>query len=231
MRLAGDIVSVLDAPNAGQSELVVSSPPEWPAALDEHKSRNVAKMADQLAANPQPMHFYNALREVRDVVRRHPELYLVNEGANTLDVGRDVIDMEVPRRRLDWGTWGIMGIGMGYAIGAAAPMGQPVLTVQGDSAFGFSGMEVETLCRYRPPVAVLILNNGGVYRGDDVDPAGPDPAPTVLARTPITNGLSRRSAGVGHHVRTRRCSASTAMRCSPNSGTRPTGSTRCGPRT
>ena len=92
---------------------------------------------------------------------------MVNEGANALDVARNVIDMEVPRHRLDSGTWGVMGIGMGYAIAAAVETGQPVVAIEGDSAFGFSGMEIETICRYRLPVTVVILNNGGVYRGDE----------------------------------------------------------------
>ena len=72
-----------------------------------------------------------------------------------------------------------MGIGMGYAIAAAVETGKPVVAIEGDSAFGFSGMEIETICRYRLPVTVVILNNGGVYRGDEA-PTGNDPAPTVL---------------------------------------------------
>jgi len=62
---------------------------------------------------------------------------LVNEGANTLDLARGIIDMYQPRKRLDVGTWGIMGIGMGYAVGAAIETGKPVLCVEGDSAFRF----------------------------------------------------------------------------------------------
>jgi oxalyl-CoA decarboxylase len=68
---------------------------------------------------------------------------------------------------------------MGYAIAAAVETGQPVVAVEGDSAFGFSGMELETICRYRLPVITVVLNNGGVYRGDDASPTD-DPAPTFL---------------------------------------------------
>src|ERR1700733_13521068 len=67
-----------------------------------------------------------------------------------------------------------MGIGMGYAIGAAIETGKPVLAVEGDSAFGFSGMEIETICRYQLPVCVVIFNNDGIYRGPGVNATPPD---------------------------------------------------------
>jgi oxalyl-CoA decarboxylase len=86
--------------------------------------------------------------------------------------------MRVPHR-LDSGTWGVMGIGMGYAIAAAVETGEPVVAIEGDSAFGFSGMEIEAVCRYNLPVVTLVLNNSGVYRGDEASTTG-DPAPTAL---------------------------------------------------
>ena len=142
-------------------------PTGWTDELAERRARNDATMRKRLDEDPHPMQFHNALRAVRDVLQDHPEVYLVNEGANALDVARNVIDMQLPRHRLDSGTWGVMGIGMGYAIAAAVETGHPVVAVEGDSAFGFSGMEFETICRYRLPVIVVILNNGGVYRGDE----------------------------------------------------------------
>ena len=83
-----------------------------------------------------------------------------------------IIDIYQPRKRLDVGTWGVMGIGMGYAVAAAIETGKPVLAVEGDSAFGFSGMEIETICRYKLPVCVVVFNNNGIYRGTDMNPAG-----------------------------------------------------------
>ena len=115
------------------------------------------------------MDYHGALGVLRTVVKERPDAILVNEGANTLDLARGVIDMYQPRKRIDVGTWGIMGIGMGYAIAAAVETGKPVLAVEGDSAFGFSGMEVETICRYKLPVCVVIFNNDGIYRGTDVN--------------------------------------------------------------
>ena len=121
-------------------------------------------MAANLNASPNPMDFYSSLRAIRDVLANKPDIYVVNEGANTLDFGRNIIDMHQPRKRLDCGTWGVMGIGMGYAIGAAVVSGKPVVAVEGDSAFGFSGMTIETIRRYRLPIVVVVFNNGGIYR-------------------------------------------------------------------
>jgi 2-hydroxyacyl-CoA lyase 1 len=72
------------------------------------------------------------------------------------------------RLRLDAGTYGTMGIGMGFAIAAAVVHpDKPIISVTGDSALGFSGMEIETACRYKLPVKVVVLNNGGIGRGID----------------------------------------------------------------
>ena len=119
----------------------------------------------------------------------------------TLDFGRDIIDMHQPRKRLDSGTWGVMGIGMGYAVGAAVVSGKPVVAIEGDSAFGFSGMEIETICRYHLPIVVVVFNNGGIYRGDDVNRSGgADPSPTVLMKNARYDKLIEAFDGTGHHV-------------------------------
>ena len=198
--LAGDITSVITALDDGLQRHPVLCPADWRAELAQRRERNAASMSQRLADDPQPMRFYNALRPIRDFIRDHPEVYLVNEGANALDVTRNVVDMRVPRHRLDSGTWGVMGIGMGYAIAAAVETGQPVIAVEGDSAFGFSGMEIETICRYRLPITVVILNNGGVYRGDGVHPHGTDPEPTVLAPRAHHERLIEAFGGTGYHV-------------------------------
>ena len=94
-----------------------------------------------------------------------------------------------------------MGIGMGYAIGAAVTSGKPVVAVEGDSAFGFSGMEIETICRYSLPIVIVIFNNGGIYRGDDVNRSGgKDPSPTVLMKSARYDKLIEAFGGTGHHV-------------------------------
>jgi oxalyl-CoA decarboxylase len=159
-------------------------------------------MSQRLAADPHPMQFYGALRAIRDVLHENPHTYVVNEGANALDYARNVIDMSVPRHRLDSGTWGVMGIGMGYAIAAAVESGAPVVAIEGDSAFGFSGMELETICRYRLPIVVIVLNNGGVYRGDGINSVSTDPSPTTLMLNARHDRLIEAFGGKGYQVTT-----------------------------
>src|SRR4030095_13681957 len=167
----------------------------------ERKAKNARKMAARLTANSSPIDFYSALGAIKKVLADKPETYLVNEGANTLDIGRNVLDMRLPRRRLDCRTWGVMGIGMGDEIGAAVTSGQPVVAVEGDSAFGFSGMEIETICRYRLPIVTVIFNNGGIYRGDDVNRnGGVDPAPTVLMQDARYDKFIEAFGGSGYHA-------------------------------
>ncbi|HTX96749.1 MAG TPA: oxalyl-CoA decarboxylase [Mycobacterium sp.] len=199
--LVGDIGSVMSALCDGVTAHPIVVPGEWTSELADRKARNDAKMRERLAENPYPMRFYNALGAIRSVLQEHPDVYVVNEGANALDLARNVIDMELPRHRLDTGTWGVMGIGMGYAIAAAVETGRPVVAIEGDSAFGFSGMEIETICRYRLPVTIVILNNGGVYRGDEAAP-GSDPAPTVLNARARHELLADAFGGKGYHVGT-----------------------------
>jgi oxalyl-CoA decarboxylase len=198
--LAGDIGSVMSALLDRVDARPIAEPTAWAGELAERRAHNDARLRDRLAEDPHPMRFHNALRAVRNVLQQHPEVYLVNEGANALDVARNVIDMQLPRHRLDSGTWGVMGIGMGYAIAAAVETGQPVVALEGDSAFGFSGMEFETICRYRLPITVVILNNGGVYRGDET--SGADPAPTVLNAHARHELIAEAFGGKGYHVTT-----------------------------
>jgi oxalyl-CoA decarboxylase len=198
--LAGDIGSVISALLDRIEDHPIGAPAAWTGELAERRTRNDASMRDRLAQDPRPMRFLNALRAIRDVLQQHPEVYLVNEGANALDTARNVIDMQRPRHRLDSGTWGVMGIGMGYAIAAAVETGQPVVAIEGDSAFGFSGMEFETICRYRLPITVVILNNGGVYRGNET--SGTDPAPTVLSPHARHELIADAFGGKGYHVTT-----------------------------
>ena len=200
--LSGDIASVISALYDRSQNRPIVAPAAWTTELGERKAHNKAAMLKRLADDPHPMRFFNALRTVRDVLAEHPEVYVVNEGANALDIARNVIDMEVPRHRLDSGTWGVMGIGLGYAIATAVETGQPVVAIEGDSAFGFSGMEFETICRYRLPVTVVILNNGGVYRGDEQADRGADPAPTVLSTQARHELVAEAFGGTGYHVTT-----------------------------
>ncbi|MGH3644208.1 MAG: oxalyl-CoA decarboxylase [Mycobacterium sp.] len=200
--LVGDIGSAMSALIERTRPGQITAPTRWRHELAERSAQNGARMSERLHADPSPMQFYGALRAIRDVLREYPDAYVVNEGANSLDFARNVIDMRVPRHRLDSGTWGVMGIGMGYAIAAAVEGGAPVVAIEGDSAFGFSGMELETICRYRLPVVVVVLNNGGVYRGDGTNAVSTDPAPTSLMPRARHDRLIEAFGGKGYHVTT-----------------------------
>jgi oxalyl-CoA decarboxylase len=201
--VVGDIGSCVSALLAGMGSSWFKPPADWLAAVAERKNKNVAKMAETLAKNPTPMNFHSALNVVRDIVKANPDAYLVNEGANALDFTRSIVDMYKPRRRLDVGTWGVMGIGMGFSVAAAVVSGQQVIAIEGDSAFGFSGMEVETICRYNLPICVVIMNNNGVYRGDERNPTGGrDPAPLVFVKDARYEKLMEAFGGVGAHATT-----------------------------
>ncbi|MCB1374961.1 MAG: oxalyl-CoA decarboxylase, partial [Rhodobacteraceae bacterium] len=196
--LVGDIASCLSALLDGMGDGWARPPAEWTEAIRAKCEANVAKMAPRLQNNNVPMDFHGALGALRTIIKERPEAILVNEGANTLDFARSIIDMYRPRKRLDVGTWGVMGVGMGTAIAAAIETGQPVLAVEGDSAFGFSGMEVETICRYGLPVCVVVFNNGGIYRGTDVNPSGgPDAATTVFVPGARYDRMMEAFGGVG----------------------------------
>jgi oxalyl-CoA decarboxylase len=201
--LVGDIGSCVAALLGGIGAGWARPPAEWVGAINEKKTTNVAKMAETLAKDPKPMNFHSALNVVRDIVKANPDAMFVNEGANALDFTRSIVDMYKPRKRIDVGTWGIMGIGMGYCVAAAVTTKQPVIAIEGDSAFGFSGMEVETICRYNLPVCVVVMNNNGVYKGTDVNPAGgPDVAPTVFVKGARYDKLIEAFGGVGVNATT-----------------------------
>lgn len=157
--------------------------PTWqPSLANETKIKN-AKFAERLAAaaDKLPMTHLTALGVLKPLIESNPDLILVNEGANTLDDTRDAIDLSMPRRRIDCATWAIMGMGMGTAIGAAMATGKSVVAIEGDSAFGFSGMDFSTICRFKLPCTVIVFNNGGIYNGIGVNLSGNgDPAPTTL---------------------------------------------------
>jgi oxalyl-CoA decarboxylase len=196
--VVGDIGSCVAALLAGIDATWRKPDAAWLAAITERKNKNLAKMAQTLAKDPSPMNFHSALNVVRDIIKANPDAMLVNEGANALDFTRSIVDMYKPRKRLDVGTWGIMGIGMGFAVAAAVETGLNVIAIEGDSAFGFSGMEVETICRYNLPVCVVVMNNNGVYRGTDVNPTGgADVAPTVFVKGARYEMLMEAFGGVG----------------------------------
>ncbi|MDX2156797.1 MAG: oxalyl-CoA decarboxylase [Hyphomicrobiaceae bacterium] len=198
--VVGDIASTLAALLKGMGGAWSKAPSEWTSAVRAKCEDNVAKMAPRLQNNNVPMDYHGALGALRRIIAARPDTILVNEGANTLDFARSIIDIYQPRKRLDVGTWGVMGIGMGYAIAAAVETGKPVLSIVGDSAFGFSGMEIETMCRYKLPICVVVFNNNGIYRGTDVNAGGSDPAWTTFTKDSHYEMMAKAFHGNGVRV-------------------------------
>jgi len=199
--LVGDIGSCVTALAEAMGGDWKAPPAEWTEAVRQKRDANIERMAPRLQNNNVPMDFHGALGVLRTIIAERPDAILVNEGANTLDFARSIIDMHKPRKRLDVGTWGVMGIGMGQAIAAAVETGNPVLAIEGDSAFGFSGMEVETICRYKLPICVVVFNNSGIYRGTDVNPSGgEDAATTVFVKNARYDKMMEAFGGAGYYA-------------------------------
>lgn len=181
--VVGDLGLSLDALSAALAGCKLSADPQWVKEIQAITVAKNASFAKRLEPQTVPMTHWSALSAAKKVIEANPDVILVNEGANTLDDTRDAIDMSLPRHRIDCATWAIMGMGMGMGstIGAAVATGKQVVAIEGDSAFGFSGMDFSTICRFNLPVTVCIFNNGGIYNGIGVNLSNDgDPAPTTL---------------------------------------------------
>jgi len=201
--VVGDIGSCVSAMLDQMGGDWTAPPADWVGSVRDKVQTNVERMAPRLRNNNVPMDFHGALGALREIIKEQPDTILVNEGANTLDFARSIIDIYKPRKRLDVGTWGVMGIGMGFAIAAAVETGKPVLAVEGDSAFGFSGIEIETISRYNLPVCVVVFNNNGIYRGTDVNPSGgSDAATTVFVKDSRYDKMMEAFGGDGVYATT-----------------------------
>ena len=196
--VVGDIGSCVQALLDAMGNTWAPPPTAWTEEISNRVESNITRMAPRLENRNMPMDYHGALGALRTIIKDRPDTILVNEGANTLDFARSIIDIYHPRKRLDVGTWGVMGIGMGTAIAAAVETGNSVLAVEGDSAFGFSGMEIETICRYNLPICVVVFNNGGIYRGDGVNPSGgADASTTVFVKGARYDKMMEAFGGVG----------------------------------
>ena len=181
--VVGDLKLSVEALIEAMKSRKMSADPAWLKAIQAHTAEENVKFKERLekASKEMPMTHWSALSAIKPVLEANKDVILINEGANTLDDTRDAIDQFLPRHRVDCATWSIMGMGMGSAIGAAVSTGKSVVAIEGDSAFGFSGMDFSTICRFNLPVCVVIFNDGGIYNGIGVNPGGGElPAPTTL---------------------------------------------------
>ncbi|XP_074031918.1 2-hydroxyacyl-CoA lyase [Leptinotarsa decemlineata] len=151
---------------------VYSDRSEWWKLLKKKCQEN-QKIVKAMAADVSvPLNYYAVFKNLFDSLPE--DCIIVSEGANTMDIGRSMLLNNQPRHRLDAGTFGTMGVGMGFGIAAALycrdnEPDKRVICVEGDSAFGFSGMEIETMVRYKLPITIVIVNNSGIYTGMDPD--------------------------------------------------------------
>lgn len=207
--VVGDICLSLDAILAALEGRKMQADPTWVTSLQAETKVKNDKFAKRLAdaATVSPMNHWSALSAIKPILESNPDIILVNEGANTLDDTRDAVDMSLPRHRIDCATWAIMGMGMGSAVGAAVATGKQVVAVEGDSAFGFSGMDFATICRFKLPVTVVIFNNGGIYNNIGVNPSTDpaiehDPAPTTLDLNARYNKIGEAFGAANYYVTT-----------------------------
>jgi 2-hydroxyacyl-CoA lyase 1 len=136
----------------------------WRAAIAEKSAANAKQIQPMIDDNSTPTNYYRAFKDISPWLPQNA--VIIGEGANTMDIGRTQMPNKDARLRLDAGSYGTMGIGMGFAIAAAVVHpDRPIVSVSGDSAIGFSGMEMETACRYNLPIKIVVLNNGGIGGG------------------------------------------------------------------
>lgn len=199
--LQGDLNSILAKLVPALEKTGYQTPQAWLDEISAKMAENAAKFAKRVEAGETNAKFgyYGTLEPIKEYFLKNPDTYLVSEGANTLDIGRNMVDMKLPRHRLDTGTWGVMGVGLGYAIAAAVETGKPVVALEGDSAFGFDGMEMETICRYHLPITVVVVNNGGIYNGTDREVAD-QPGPTMLDATARYEYMAKAFGGDSYFV-------------------------------
>jgi acetolactate synthase I/II/III large subunit len=125
-------------------------------AVETEKRRAEAAEREDPRAPLHPMRLYAELAEVLD-----RDAIVVGDGGDFVSYAGRVVDSYRPGCWLDPGPFGCLGSGPGYAMAAklASPDSQVVLLL-GDGAFGFAGMEFDTLARHRVPVVAVMGNNG-----------------------------------------------------------------------
>ena len=136
----------------------------WRQMITQKVTDNTAQIRPQVDDDQAPANYFRALRDVAAWMPKNA--ILSAEGAGTMDIGLTQLPSFDARACLNAGTYGTMGVGLGHVIAACvAHPDRPVIHLSGDSAIGFSGMEMETLVRYNLPAKIVVLNNGGIGPG------------------------------------------------------------------
>ncbi len=199
--LVGDGQAVMAQLNAAIAQEPWQYPPEtpWRSGLEQAIDANVQITEQMMADDSTPLNYQRTLRAIRDTTPR--ESIIVSEGANTMDIGRTILNNYDARERLDAGTYGTMGVGMGFAIAAAVvDPSKRVIAVEGDAAFGFSGMELETMCRYQLPITTIVINNNGIGGGVSELRPDRDPPPSIMLPGARYEKLIDAFGGRGYYI-------------------------------
>jgi len=170
--LLGDIQATVYRMNQLAGTYRFCDKSSWWKELRKKCTANTRSTAELCKDVSEPLNYYAAFNQFVSMIPNNT--YIVSEGANTMDIGRTMMKNNLPRHRLDAGSFGTMGVGLGFAIATALYVrecdpGARVLCVEGDSAFGFSGMEIETIVRYNLPIITVIINNSGIYSGFEAE--------------------------------------------------------------
>jgi thiamine pyrophosphate-dependent acetolactate synthase large subunit-like protein len=153
------LLAELEGKTAGVAERAAAGP--WLSALREQVEKNAQALAPLLDSEARPIRTHRLLREVRDIFPRQT-IYAV-DGQLTLAAGRQVLLSYTPASRLNSGSNGCMGVGVPFAIGAKLARPEvPVVSINGDCAFGFNAMELETAVRCKLPIVFVVNNNSGI---------------------------------------------------------------------
>ncbi|CAB4412795.1 unnamed protein product [Rhizophagus irregularis] len=176
------------------------------SSLKQKIDYNIKITNEKFRDNNIPMSYYRAFYEIKQKLPKE-DVVFVSEGANTMDIARSIFDVQEPRCRLDAGTMATMGVGMGYAI--AAKLYYPnkrVVAIVGDSAFGFSAMEIETAIRANIPLLIIIINNNGIYHGLDTKSYNETPTnnlpSTALLPDVRYDLIANAAGGKGYFIKT-----------------------------
>nr|BBH89952.1 hypothetical protein KTC_47030 [Thermosporothrix sp. COM3] len=131
----------------------------WLASLREQEQQARERESAALNSDAVPIHPLRFCREIRDFL--DDRTTVIGDGGDIVSYAARVIQVSRPGYWLDAGPMGCLGTGTGYAM--AAQLARPtekVLIIHGDGAFGFHGMEFESMVRQRLPVVTVIGNDG-----------------------------------------------------------------------
>ena len=173
----------------------------WRQALDKEKAAKQEATVPMLESDEVPMSYYRPLQEIQQMLPR--DAIIVTEGASTMDISRQVLDNYEPRKRLDAGTWGTMGVGPGFAIAAqVANPDKRVIALEGDAAFGFDGLEVEVAVRHKLPITWIVFNNNGIGGGPSSLPEDASYPPNAFVPNARYDKVMEAFGGKGYHAET-----------------------------